>query len=144
MSTLIPLMVLSMAMVPEPTHPLHWIEGCWETPGGQTRETWTLAAQNLVFGHSVVKRDGETVFFEQLRFQWVDDAWRLYAYPEGRGPTLFHQAARKEDSLTVANAEHDYPQVIRYKRRGIELVAEISRLDGTKPNRWTYRPCASS
>jgi hypothetical protein len=38
-----------------------------------------------------------------------------------------------------ANPAHDYPQRIRYWLEGNALNAEISRIDGSKTVRWTYR-----
>jgi hypothetical protein len=42
--------------------------------------------------------------------------------------------------VTFLNAEHDFPQRVRYWREGRELVAEISLKDGTKAQRWRYVP----
>jgi hypothetical protein len=36
------------------------------------------------------------------------------------------------------NAQHDYPQRIRYWRDGKYLIAETALADGSKAQRWRY------
>ena len=44
------------------------------------------------------------------------------------------------EAVEFANPAHDYPQRIRYWRQGKLLMAEVSKMDGSKALRWNYRP----
>ena len=58
----------------------------------------------------------------------------------GRGSAVFRMIRQDANSIEFANPSHDYPQRIRYWREGDTLHAEISLLDGSNANRWTYAP----
>ena len=119
--------------------PLAWLAGCWTD--GETVERWTLAEGGYLFGGSVVKRDGEVVFFEQMRIEPADSGPVFNAYPKGSGPSAFPLREQGDRSITFANGDHDYPQRITYARDGRELIATISLLDGGNETGWRYRRC---
>ena len=123
--------------------PLEWLPGCWISPDGNVEETWIAARQgSLLFGYSVTSKNGEAVFFEQLRIELVDDKFALHASPRGAGATRFEETARTVRSITFSNPDHDYPQVIAYERIGAELHATISLVDGSNSGGWRYEACA--
>lgn len=122
--------------------PLNWLVGCWETDAGQTREVWVREGTGHLFGHNVVRRDGDVVFFEQLRLTARSDDWVYSAYPNGVGPTEFTLVEQGQKSARFENPAHDFPQVITYERTGGGLTAEVSTLDGSNPQTWVYARCA--
>lgn len=60
--------------------------------------------------------------------------------PNGDAPVEFALVRQDARSIEFANPAHDYPQRIRYWREGEALHAEISLLDGSRANRWSYAP----
>jgi len=117
-----------------------WLEGCWVTEGG-TEEHWALADQGLLFGYNVVRRNDEIVFFEQLRIEGQEGGSVFFAYPGGKGPTTFMEAARGKTSIRFENPAHDDPQVIGYERTGDDLLAFVSMIDGSNRRQWAYSVC---
>ena len=101
-----------------------WMAGCWESRSESVwvEECWTSPRAGIMLGSG---RSGKG---EQL-FNW--EVMQIEKSPAD------DPAGSK---LTFLNAEHDFPQRIRYWREGRELVAEISLKDGTKAQRWRYAP----
>ncbi|MEM0928405.1 MAG: DUF6265 family protein [Pseudomonadota bacterium] len=118
-----------------------WLEGCWVSRGGGTEERWLSAGGGLLFGHNVVRRRGEVVFFEQLRIEATQNGSVFFAYPRGVGPTRFKESARTGASITFDNPEHDDPQRIIYEREGDDLTATVSLIDGSRQRQWMYSAC---
>jgi hypothetical protein len=121
---------------------LAWLEGEWCTDpanGRQTCEIWGPARGGTMLGFSQTVRDGRTRDYEFMRIELTDGAAVFHASPRGAAPSAFSQSTREATGITFANAGHDYPQRIRYWRRGADLLAEIALADGSKPMRWTYR-----
>ena len=44
-------------------------------------------------------------------------------------------------SVTFVNPDHDYPQKIRYERKGTRLTAVISKMNGEEPRVFERRQC---
>ena len=122
-------------------HPFDWVEGCWMSASGVTKEVWAREGDKHLFGYSTLTKKGEVKFFEQLRLEDTDDGWQLSAYPRGIGPVHFKMTASTETSATFENFENDYPQRIEYRREGDGLAAEISLADRTKTSDWAFNRC---
>lgn len=60
--------------------------------------------------------------------------------PGAQYDSLPGRVAQKEGEIVFADPAHDYPQRIRYWRDGAMLRAEISKMDGSRVNRWAYVP----
>jgi hypothetical protein len=119
---------------------LGWMDGCWETEDGDYREVWRREGDHL-FGFAVAYKGGAEVFFEQTRID-LGPPSAFNAYPAGRGPTAFAQAAREGQSVSFLNVAHDYPQAISYVRKGTRLSAVIALADGTKVQTFEFEACA--
>ena len=118
------------------------MQGCWQVEDTSIEETWTRSLQgDQLFGFSVISKDGQRVFFEQLRIDLEQSGIVLSAYPKGTGPTPFKGTLGSDSAIEFANPANDYPQRIRYERAGDRLLAEISMLDGKKLSKWRYRRC---
>lgn len=124
----------------DPTR-LDWLTGCWQGADDGTREVWSVSEDGYYFGYSIALKDGHAVFFEQMR---VDPAPLpiFNAYPRGEGPSSFPAIAITDESVTFANAAHDYPQKIKYWRDGDALKAMISLIDDSRPGAFNFEPCA--
>jgi hypothetical protein len=137
------LMVAAQAQAPQlPT----WMAGCWEQVAQKrsTVECWSVRDGSTIVGESISKRGGEVIEREamQIIHSETDDPaipWMIFRpMPAGQKATEFHWVPSAEEGLTFLNAEHDYPQRIRYWREGQILVAEIAAADGSKTRRWRY------
>lgn len=143
-SLLLPVAILSVAcgtIAQTPSTGLDWLAGCWVSADGSTTEHWTLATWDHAFGSSVTVSDDAVAFFEFMQIEPTDDGYVFSAYPRGSGPNPFPLESAGPQSVTFANAEHDYPQRIAYERQSDELHARISKMDGSDENRWAYRAC---
>jgi len=142
------MLLLSLALLsmtaPKDREPLDWLIGTWCTDPGdgeQTCETWTgYDRRQEAHGISVTHGPRGTT---RDKMTLINDAGRLvlHAEPEGQAPADFYWTTRDyaPAELDLVNEKHDYPQRIRYWREGALLIAEISLIDGSKPQRWTYR-----
>ncbi|WP_284734633.1 DUF6265 family protein [Sphingosinicella terrae] len=121
---------------------LGWMAGRWESVGGEgwTEELWAAPRGGAMIGFSRSGRGGEESAFEHLRIAPGEDGALVYlASPGGRPAVVFRLVERGEGSAAFANPDHDYPQLIRYRREGGTLTATISAADGSRAHTWTYR-----
>ena len=84
---------------------------------------------------------GETIkIWEQMTIERAaDGSLTFYASPRGKGRTPFKAEYASGTEIRFTNAANDYPQRIRYALKNGKIEAEISLLDGSQPNRWSYR-----
>jgi hypothetical protein len=78
--------------------------------------------------------------WEQMRIeQAADGTVAFFASPGGAPAVRFDARTATESAVEFINPSNDYPQRIRYERKGGEVEAEISLLDGSKPMRWHFK-----
>lgn len=120
-----------------------WMAGTWMMEDGASwsDEVWTDPRGGIMLGVSRSGFGPELQFWEvaQIRVK-PDGGISLFAQPQGKPPSEFPMVLISAESIEFANPAHDYPQRIRYWRQGRLLMAEISLLDGSKVQRWNYRP----
>lgn len=129
----------------------HWMAGCWEQRSGErwTEECWSAPRAGIMLGSSRGGTGEVLALWEAMQIVRVDtddpalDKLQFWASPNGAKRTMFAWVPSAEPGVTFVNLSNDYPQRIRYWREGEELAAEISLADGSKPNRWRYKPMAS-
>ena len=119
-----------------------WMAGCWlqERAEKWTEECWMAPRGGLMLGA------GRSGSGETLR-NWEatqilagkDGKLAFWASPSGGARVGFPEVSRASQEIVFANPAHDYPQRIRYWRDGEALNAEISKMDGSRAMRWTYR-----
>ena len=125
-----------------------WMAGCWEThsQGVWVEECWTGPRGGIMLGSGRSGKGEQLINWEVMQIVRMptDDPDRpkltFYGAPSNKNRTPFHWVASSARDVTFLNADHDFPQRIRYWREGRELVAEISLKDGTKAQRWRYAP----
>jgi len=143
MTLILSLAVLFAAVQAEPpaAPDLGWMSGSWVSEGGSqwTEERWSRPRGGVMLGTGLSGEGAKAQSFEFMRIA-PDDQGRLafWGSPEGAAPTPFRYEGGGEREAVFVNAAHDYPQRIVYRREGAELVATISRADGSNARTWRY------
>lgn len=109
-----------------------WLIGTWEdkTPEGSLYETWDKSNDNEYVGKSYIVKGKDTIIFENIRL--VQEQNGLFYIPAVKNqndglPVRFTAKKISETQLIFENPQHDFPQIISYKKIGIDsLIAEIS------------------
>jgi hypothetical protein len=129
------LLLPALSLAAEPgEHRLDWLVGCWTTPDGSAQEVWVAERDGSLSGFSVSVADNKVRFYELLSIRRGEDGSLVYtAHPSGQASTSFTGTTITESSALFVNADHDYPQQIRYSRESNRLHATISLLDGSNP-----------
>jgi hypothetical protein len=112
-----------------------WLIGTWEnkTPKGSMYETWSKATDKELTGKSYIVKEKDTIIFENI--QLIEKHDGLFYIPTVKNqndglPVHFAAKIISETQLVFENLQHDFPQIISYKKINTDsLVAEIS---GTK------------
>lgn len=129
------------AQEPDPVGELGWMAGSWasENDGRWTEEHWLAPRGGLMLGMGRSGTDDGARGFEYLRIMPDAEGRPVYvAAPGGGDATAFTLVESGAASAIFENAEHDYPQRIRYWREGDELFAEISAIDGSNAISWSW------
>lgn len=127
---------------PPPAMP-GWIAGAWESRDGENwaDEFWTPPRGGVMIGAGRSGKGQVAEFWEHTRImRKTDGSLSFFAQPKGVPATEFPLFAQGPQSVEFLNAEHDYPQRIRYWREGKLLKARISLLDGSQAVEWTFAP----
>ncbi|MEM6639703.1 MAG: DUF6265 family protein [Pseudomonadota bacterium] len=110
-----------------------WLIGCWISDDQTSLEAWTQDTDDALIGFSSLVRDGQVVFYELMSLRRNQKGELVFtAYPSNQPPGAFTAVSQSEDAVVFLNTEHDYPQRIRYRRQGDQLLADIARADGEK------------
>jgi hypothetical protein len=120
---------------------LAWMAGSWQFTRGpmQFEEHWLPPAGNALLGIGRTIRQapvpnnagaGRMVAFEFLRIEARGADIFYLAQPNGRPPTEFRLTRRDAQSAVFENPQHDHPKIIRYRRDGHQLIAEIEGDEG--------------
>ena len=120
---------------------LGWMSGRWEMAAGErwTEEVWSAPRGGAMIGYSRSGQGEAVREFEFIRIEAGADGVPVYlASPGGRAPpTGFRLIEADATSAAFANPGHDFPQLIRYRRNGDEMIATISAGDGSNATSWT-------
>ena len=121
---------------------LDWLVGCWITPDGSAQEVWVVDSEGTLAGFGVAIGDNKVSFYEVLSIRQKEDGSVVFtAHPAGQASTSFIAKEITENSVFFVNADHDYPQEIRYSRESDHLYATISLLNGANPNSFNKVSC---
>lgn len=112
----------------EPGLGLDWLAGVWCGERGDARieEAWWPEAGGALVGMSRTVEGSAMTSFEFMRI--VGDGGRpaFHVQPNGTPPTVFAMAERGDGRIRFANPEHDFPNVVEYRREGDRLHAWIA------------------
>jgi hypothetical protein len=113
------------------TADLAFMAGCWRlSANGRTiDEHWLTPAGGSLMGVSRTVAGGKTVEFEFLQIRDLPEGLTYIAKPSGQAEAKFTIASRTADEIVFENPAHDFPQRIRYKKVGADLLQ--ARVEGT-------------
>ena len=124
------LLVMSPAVAADSVD-LEWLLGCWQTPDGNAMEVWVRDTDSSFLGFGVVTSEGAIRTYELLKIASNKEEELTYtAHPKGQASATFTATEMGDQRVTFTNPQHDYPQRITYERKGDELLARTSTLDG--------------
>lgn len=122
---------------------LAWLAGNWrarsQTLQAQVEETWTAPTSNGLLGVGRTVNKGKTVFFEYLRIEARPDGVFFIAHPKGGRGTEFRLTVCTADHVAFENKQHDFPQLIRYRRnQDGSMTATVEGEDGGKTEKESF------
>jgi len=118
-----------------------WLAGEWSGGAGAMwiEEFWTGPRGGIMMGAARVGAGDKLEIWEVTRIMRKDDgSLSFFAQPRGAPAAEFPMVRQDGAMIEFANPAHDYPQRIRYWREGERMLAEISLIDGSKPERFEY------
>jgi hypothetical protein len=119
---------------PRRVQQLRWLSGCWEQRDARStvQEFWTTPDGGMLFGigRTIVRRDAgdTTTSFEVMRIYERGGKLVFAATPSGQQLAEFIERELTDSTVVFANPEHDFPQFVRYQRRGANRLD--ARVDG--------------
>jgi hypothetical protein len=110
---------------------LGFLAGCWQLARGpvQIAEQWLAPAGGTMLGVSRTVRGEHTVEYEFLRIIEREGQLVYIAMPSRQETTEFTAATAADSAVEFSNPAHDFPQRIRYARRGADSL--VARIAGT-------------
>lgn len=115
-----------------PINKAAWLIGTWEreTSKGTIYESWKRESSNELSGKSYMLKGKDTLIFETIRL--TAEQHQLYYIPTVKNqnngqPVRFALTKISDKQLVFENSEHDFPQIITYRKLDADsLIAEIS------------------
>lgn len=136
------LMFMPVGAAAEETELPSWMTGAWARSDGESwaDEYWTPPRAGIMIGASRSGKGEVLQFWEHMRIvREADSTLAFWAISADQKPVRFVATKKSPEEIIFENAEHDYPQRIRYWREGKLLKAQISLLDGSKPIDFQFR-----
>jgi hypothetical protein len=93
-------------------------------------EQWTRPRAGMMLGSGQTTRGDSTIEFEQTRVFRRGRALVYAAQPSGQAPTEFVADMPSDTLIVFANAAHDFPQRVIYRRRGTDSL--LARIEGSR------------
>lgn len=129
----------SDAVAPESLHPF---VGCWENENGLERESWTIDPSGWLIGYAASRdAEGNVTYFEHMRIERGDAEVLVVTGQENSKTRFVRRKTDTPDEFRFENPEHDYPQLIVYRRQGDALKAYIDLIAGGKRVRFDKNKC---
>ena len=122
-------------VAPRRVQQLQWLSGCWEQRDARAtvEEFWTSSRGGMLFGvgRTIAPKGASdtTTSFEVMRIYERDGKLVFAAQPAGEALTEFTERELTQNAVVFANPSHDFPQFVRYRRRGPNGLS--ARVDGT-------------
>lgn len=134
---------MQTATLPAPPTLPCWLDGSWvseEAEDRWTQETWTGCRAENMMGTGRGGRGDTVNSYEFMRIARNENGdLMFYASPFGNPAAAFRAVKAGPAEVVFVNPNHSYPQRIRYWMQGDMLYAEVSMIDGSKPQAWRYK-----
>jgi hypothetical protein len=128
-----------------------WLQGCWESRSASrvVEEHWMAPRGGSMIGTGRTVRGDSLAEYELIVLRAVSGALAYQAHPSGQATTTFTAREASDSMVVFANAAHDFPQRVGYRRIGADsLLAWIEgeRNGRTRRIEFPYRRvrCAGS
>lgn len=114
-----------------------WLLGEWQrtndSEGKLTFENWTKVNDSIYTSHGFTMKGADTVWQEFAFLSPTNSDWffRVKMNKTDSSSTDFKVIEMGEDFFTCENQQNDFPKIIKYKKSGNNILAEISA-DTTK------------
>ncbi|MBC2668668.1 DUF6265 family protein [Novosphingobium piscinae] len=134
-----------LAAQPRETRLPEWMAGTWHSQSGAAwgDRLWTAPHGGQMLG---LARRGFGPEVESWDYQRIvrrpGGGLSLMVQPQGGSAVDYAMAVMSDQAIEFANPSAPYPQRIRFWREGQLLMVEASQLDGSRAERWNYRPVA--
>ncbi len=125
----LPLLAVLASPVAAQQSPASWLSGCWrQAEAGQiTDEVWLAPAGGTLLGMSRTLENDSLLSWELMVIRQGPNGLSYEASPSGQSSAVFLASGVSDSAIAFENLTHDYPQLIRYTRRGSDsLIAVIS------------------
>jgi hypothetical protein len=121
-----------------------WLEGCWEasSPQRTTEERWTAPRAGSMLGTSRTTRNETLLEHEFITLREVDGALAYQARPSGQPAAEFRSTRITDSAVVFENPQHDFPQLIGYRRGAADSLhawIEGSGRSGPRRVNFAYR-----
>ena len=117
------------AQQPVPPSLPGWMAGCWRQVEADRviDEVWLRPAGGALIGVSRTVEGDTLRNWELMVVRSGPNGLAFEATPSGQPPTAFLAALVSDTAVAFENLTHDFPQLVRYARRGADsLLATIS------------------
>jgi hypothetical protein len=113
-----------------PIAAVRWLAGCLEarSPGQVIEEARLDVRAGTMLGMGRTTTNRGMVAYELTVIREQTGALVFEAHPSGQAPAVFRATAVSSDSVIFAAPEHDYPQLVGYRRLGADSV--LAWIDG--------------
>jgi hypothetical protein len=113
-----------------PIDQLSWLAGCLEMRSGDrlVEENRMAPRQGSMLGMGRTTTSKGLIEFELTLIREKEGRIVFEAMPSGQPKAVFTAVAAGRDSVVFAAPEHDYPQIVGYRRQGADSV--IAWIDG--------------
>ena len=107
-----------------------WLVGNWkrsnEKEDRETYESWTKVNPHKYLGTSFTIKDHDTIWQENVELVENANEWNfVVSQKDVSQPTSFKLSAIKSGAFTCENHTNEFPKIIRYRKDGDKLMAEI-------------------
>lgn len=95
-----------------------WLVGKWKLQNKNVFEAWAVSSDKSLEGSSYKVTGTDTTFNEQIRI--VSEGNSFHYIPDvagSQGQVYFRIIHYDETSFVAENQDHDFPKVIRYKKK---------------------------
>ena len=112
-----------------------WLAGCWSSQDSARTldEQWMRPAGGLMLGIGRTLIRGRPADYEYVRIEERDGKLLYVASPVGQKEAAFTESEITDTSVVFSNAEHDFPQTIRYRRMSDGSL--LARIEGSSGGR---------